>query len=261
MEHQRVSSSRFLSQEQLKLLACLTMLLDHTAVILVKAMIHQAALSGTGADFYRSLYDLLRIIGRMAFPIYCFLLCEAAHYTRNSSRYGLRLLTAAILSEIPYDLVFYGSFTWEHQSVMVTLLLGFCAVELMERCSDLLLKVPLSIPFILAAEYLHTDYGARGVVLIVLFSLTRELHHKLLWQFLGMWFLFSPNHLMVLNWLQGIPPTTQELCVCSMIPISMYSGRKLYYSKRLQQLFYLFYPAHILLLWMIKEVLYGRHSV
>ena len=256
MEHQRVSSSRFLSQEHLKLLACLTMLLDHTAVILVNAVIHQAALSGTGAEFYRNLYELLRIIGRMAFPIYCFLLCEAAHFTRNSSRYGLRLLTSAILSELPFDLAFFGGFTWEHQSVMITLLLGFCAVELMERCPVFLLKVLLSVPFVLAAEYLHTDYGAKGVALIVLFSLTRELPHKLLWQFLGMWFLFSPNHLMVLNWLQGIPPTIQELCVCSIIPISMYSGRKLHYSKGLQQLFYLFYPSHILLLWIIQGILF-----
>ena len=248
MDHQRLFPSKCLSQEQLKLLACLTMLSDHTAVILLPVLFPQT-------EFYQVFHELLRTVGRLAFPIYCFLLCEAAHFTRNSSRYGLRLLTAAILSELPFDLAFYGGFTWEHQSVMVTLLLGFCEVELMERCPNFLLKALLSIPFILAAKYLHTDYGAKGVALIVLFSLTREFPHKLLWQFFGMWFLFSPHHLMVLNWLQGIPPTTQELCIFSMIPISMYSGRKQHFGKGLQQLFYLFYPTHILLLWIIQEIL------
>ena len=255
MEHRQLHPFPRISQEQLKLLACLTMFLDHTAVILLKTALHQAALSGAGAEFYRNLYELLRIIGRLSFPIYCFLLSEGSHYTHNPRHYGLRLLLAALLSELPFDLVFYGRFTWEHQSVMVTLLLGFLALELMKRCPHLLLKVLLAFPLALAAEFLKADYGANGVALIVLFTLTRDIPRKLLWQFLGMWLIFSPNHLMALNWRDGIQITTQELCVFSLIPISMYSGRKLHSGKGLQQLFYLFYPAHILLLWIIKELL------
>jgi membrane protein implicated in regulation of membrane protease activity len=75
------------------------------------------------------LYYSLRVIGRFAFPIYCFLLAEGAHCTRNPKKYALRMAIGAVLSELPYDLAFYGGWTMENQSVMITLLLGFGALE------------------------------------------------------------------------------------------------------------------------------------
>ena len=104
-----------ISQEGLKLLACVTMLIDHI-----------------GAVFFPQ-FQWLRIIGRLSFPIYCFLLAEGVHYTRNPAKYGLRLLLVAGLAELPYDLLFYGKLTWAKNSVMVTLLLGFLAGIAMKR--------------------------------------------------------------------------------------------------------------------------------
>ena len=83
-----------ISQEGLKLLACLTMLIDHI-----------------GALFFPQ-FQWMRIIGRLSFPLYCFLLSEGIHYTRNPMKYGLRLLLVAVLTELPYDLLFRGEFTW-----------------------------------------------------------------------------------------------------------------------------------------------------
>lgn len=102
---------RGLSQEALKGIACVTMLLDHIGATMVQGY-------------------TLRIIGRIAFPIFCFLMAEGTFYTKNPRKYGLRLMVGALLSEIPFDLAFRGKLTWEYQNVMLTLFLGFLTVEI-----------------------------------------------------------------------------------------------------------------------------------
>lgn len=246
-----------ISQEGLKILACLSMLLDHTGAILVFSLFHHASASGQDTRPILELYDLLRTLGRLAFPIYCFLLCEGVHHTHHPGRYGLRLLIAAFLSELPFDLALHGGFSWQNQSVMVTLLLGFLALESMKRCNLLLPKLLIILPFAILAEILNTDYGADGIWLMSIFFLTRDLPYGRALQFLGMWFLFSPGNRMFLNWQYGISITTQEWAVLSLIPISLYSGEKHFRSKGLQWAFYLFYPVHLTALWILKGALYG----
>ena len=95
-----------LSQESLKLIACITMLLDHIGATLVLRMVQGMPMPN---DQYRQLvgiYYAFRIIGRIAFPIFCFLLVEGAYRTRNPKKYGLRLFIGMLLSEIPFDLAF-----------------------------------------------------------------------------------------------------------------------------------------------------------
>lgn len=244
---------RRISQEALKLIACASMLLDHIGAVIVLDCFYQAGSESRGALL--ELYELLRTVGRLAFPIYCFLLVEGHTHTRDAKRYGLRLLIAAALSELPYDLAFYGGINWQHQSVMVTLLLGFLMLEVMDKCPKLLLKLLAMVPFAILAELLRTDYGADGILTIALFALTRGLPHALVLQFFGLWFIFSPDHRMMLNWLDGFSVTTQELAVLSIVPIALYDGRKATKSKALQWGFYLFYPAHLLLLYFIRMLL------
>lgn len=119
---------RGISQEELKLIACATMLLDH---------IGMAFCSGIG----------LRIIGRVAFPIYCFLLAEGVHYTRSPKKYFLRLLIGAALAEIPFDLLVFGKLSLAYSSVMVTLLLGFLFAQAAKRVRRMGHKLLLIIPF------------------------------------------------------------------------------------------------------------------
>ena len=253
MNDRLTAPKKYIPQEGLKLLACLTMLLDHTGAVLVAGAIR----SGAGSPLLSEAYTMLRTIGRIAFPIYCFLLAEGVHHTKNPTKYAFRLLISVFLAELPFDYALHGGFTLQKQSVMVTLLLGFLALESMKRCPRFLLKLLLPIPFAWLAGKLHCDYGAKGVWLMVLFFLTREAKYGILLQLLGMWFLFSPGHLMALNWLDGIHITTQEWAVLSLIPISVYSGEKISRSKGLQWGFYLFYPVHLTLLWILKGALYG----
>ena len=243
---------RKLSQESLKMIACVTMLLDHIGAVIVLECFHQA--TGATKGIWLEAYNLLRTIGRLAFPIYCFLLVEGVCRTRNPKKYGLRLLIGMLLSEIPYDLAFYGRVNWQEQSVMVTLLLGFVMLEIMKKCPKHLLKLLEVLPFAFAAEKLGSDYGAMGILVIAVFAFTQNLKYKHLWQFLGIWFIFSPNHLMMLNWLGGIHWTIQELAVFAVVPIALYSGKKATNSKLLQWVFYLFYPAHLLILYLIQTM-------
>ena len=215
-----------LSQEGLKLIACVTMLLDHIGAVLFPGDL------------------LLRIIGRVAFPIYCFLLAEGAHYTKDPRKYALRLLIGLALAEIPFDLA-HGGPGFEQQSVMFTLLLGFLAIQALKHFSGFRQRLLIAL-LILAAELLHTDYGAMGVLMAVLFYITRDHEDRLLYQAIGL-FLLGISVLMV--------SPIQYLGVLAMIPISLYSGEKSSRSKALQWGFYLFYPVHLLVLWLISGVI------
>lgn len=214
---------RPLSQEVLKLIACVAMLIDHVGACLLPQ------------------YPLMRIIGRIAFPIYCFLLAEGVFHTKRPLAYILRLLLLTVLSELPFDLAVSGGISFRHQNVMVTLLLGVCMGLSMKK-SPLWLKPILILPFALLAEFLQTDYGAMGTVIIALFLLTRQMPQSLLLQTVGLFVIqlcFS-----VVN--------IQHYALAAMIPIGLYSGRKITHSRIAQWSFYLFYPVHLLILWLIQ---------
>ena len=218
-----------LSQEALKLIACMTMLLDHIGIVI---------LPSTG----------LRIIGRIAFPIYCFLLAEGIAHTRNPKKYGLRLLIGALLAELPFDLLFYGGLTFAHQSVMVTLLLGFLMAMWMKKTGNIML--PFAVCF-LGAEFLSTDYGGFGVGLIALFFISREHPRKFLIQLVGMVFTMWMMNSMEVS-IGFIRMPIQMFALLAMVPIYFYSGEKQSRNVWIQRFFYLFYPVHLAVLLLVK---------
>ena len=141
----------------LKWIAIVSMLIDHMGAILFPQYIE------------------MRIVGRLAFPIYCFLLAEGAVHTSNIRRYEIRLLAFACLSDIPFDLAFFGGVTLDHQNVFFTLLLGVLVIEQFQKHEGKWLYG--AVAFVLAsvlAECLHTDYGAKGVLFILCFFLLRR---------------------------------------------------------------------------------------
>ena len=215
-----------LSQEGLKLIACVTMLIDHVGAVF----------------FPQNLW--LRIIGRLAFPIYCFLLAEGAHYTKNPVKYGLRLLAGLLLAELPFDLALFGGLTWAHQSVMFTLLLAFLMAMCMKKL-PLIGKALVVIPFYFAAELLHTDYSGMGIILCAVFLIGRELPEPLIFQTAGV---------LLVNLSYFSRSFIQPYATIAMVPIALYSGKKATGSKWIQWAFYLFYPAHLLALWIFASL-------
>lgn len=243
------------SQEGLKLIASITMLIDHIGVVLVYSMYDFAMRGGNYAlaAEMAALYMPLRIIGRIAFPIYCFLLVEGFHHTRNLKRYIGRLAVGMVLSELPFDLCFSGSLDWTSCSVMVTLLLGSLMIAAMERV-NLPWKIALILPFYLLAEWLDTDYGGNGIAIIAMLAITRGLPRETLVRDIAfvilLWFGLTVD-------IGPFEIPVEAFGLVSLIFLHGYNGRKLTCSKWVQWTFYLFYPAHLFILWLIKQLIIG----
>lgn len=219
-------------QEGLKLLACITMLIDHIAAVLFPSAV-------------------MRVVGRLSFPIYCFLLAKGVVHTRRPGRYLLRMGICAVLSEIPYDLAFYGALTLTSQSVMLTLFLGLCMGLLMQKLKSWPLKLLIAVPFALLAELVNASYGGWGIAMVGLFVLIEAQSWK---------YLLLTAALLIINWgipsallrFNGILIPMQLFATAAIVPIAMYSGKKLTNSKVVQWGFYLFYPVHLLILWLLS---------
>ena len=230
-------SCKCISQEVLKLIACVTMLIDHFGV----AIVINLPIPGVV-----SLYYACRVIGRIAFPIYCFLLVEGMRRTRNPRKYILRLGVGILLAEIPFDLLFEGGFSWGYQSVMVTLTLGAVMLLCMEKVERNWVKLLLVLPFAVLAEFAESDYGGWGIAMIAAFALV----DRFAFRFAG---VLLVSYLMPSAMIRvfGVNVSCELAALFAMLPIGLYSGKKLTYSKAVQWGFYLFYPLHLLLLWLI----------
>lgn len=230
-----MDTKKGISQETLKLIACITMLIDHVGAALFPRVI------------------LLRMIGRIAFPIYCFLLAEGVAYTRNPKKYGMRLAIGMLLAELPFDLALFDTPMWQHQSVMVTLLLGFFALECVKKTQKRTMKFFYIFAFAILAEALFTDYGGMGVILIGFFGLIRGKRWEKGIMTLG---------LAVICYLIGSPAIPifglripiEMFGVLAMLPIALYSGKKVTHSAAIQWAFYLFYPVHLTLLAILLRI-------
>lgn len=247
---------RGVSGSTLKILAVLTMLIDHVAaVLIVRILIDRGVLAlvtQNGSKVMMLLaadntglldcYQLMRNIGRIAFPIYCFMLVEGFMRTGTLRKYMLRMFSVAVLSEIPFDLAFAGRLVyWEYQNVMFTLCLGLLAMyvsrKMEERAEKWFVRCPLVLLIwlitMLAAEGIASDYGAKGILCIAVlyvFRYVREL------QLLG----------GALSFIWELPAPFAFLF------IAFYNGRR---GRAMKYFFYGFYPVHLLLLYGISAAL------
>jgi hypothetical protein len=266
-----------MSSYHLKLIAIITMLIDHTGAVFISSWSNP------------QLYLLFRGIGRLSFPIFVFLIVEGFHHTRNVKKYLLRLGIFAFISELPFDLAFYysrfGNSVMEdlkavfvdgfqakqmsvllsrfggYQNIFFTLFLGLLLIYLLSLCDlkfqnnnmlSSLVDVILILAFCGIAMFLKTDYDAAGIILVVVFYLFRG--RKLLLS--GSLFLICA--LMMSN-ITAFLSTGNILSVISlfatfsMIPIAFYNGKK---GKDVKYIFYIFYPAHLLILFVISCVIW-----
>lgn len=214
-----------MSGTSLKWIAVISMLIDHTAEVLMN---HNAALTD---PIWAQIYVLMRGIGRIAFPIYAFLLVEGFLHTRDVKKYLTRMFLFAVVSEIPFDLaVFHTPFYWGYQNVFFTLFLGLLALAGIRWGADLWKQAVALILCVGAARLINCDYGAFGVFFIVLLYMTR----------------FDPKTQTVL----GAFSLVWELPgILTFIPIRLYNGTRGRCGNK--YFFYAFYPAHLLALWCI----------
>ncbi len=226
---ERNEKRRGLNGAQLKWIAFGTMVADHAAVMLVEEA--------------NTLYWPMRLIGRLAFPLYCFLLAEGFCHTRSAGRYLGRLAVLAVISEIPFNLLNSGTITDPaHQNVMFTLFLGLLAlwgsVRFYNRGQTPWAVLWCACMAALAWVF-QTDYGWAGVVLIVVLYWFRA--NRGLRAFAG-----------YMTLMLGVNPA-EITALFSFALIEAYNGER--GGGRWQQLFYLSYPLHILVLWGISLLL------
>ncbi len=213
----------------LKLIAVVSMLIDHTGDVLFPGQLW------------------LRYIGRLAFPIYCFLIVEGFIHTRNVMKYMARLLVFGIVSEIPFDLAFFEEISYPgYQNVFWTLLLGLMSIYMMSlvKIEDIRLRIPLQmlicVPFAAIGQLAHTDYRWIGVVLIS-----------------GMYLFRSVEVLRIATagivFLPVFINDIEYFGMLSFIPMHFYNGKRGRTGKILQWGFYLFYPVHLLTLAFIRD--------
>lgn len=229
---------RIFSGSALKCLAMFSMLIDHTASNLLAK---NPIVIWRSGNYYLTLYRLMRDFGRLAFPIFAFLLAEGFLHTRSRKRYGTSLFLFALISEIPWNLEHTGTLHYEKENVFFTLFLGFLALCAIDRFREnIKLQILSLLALFIIALNLRADYGVAGFGLIVLMLVLRE--QPVIRALAGSCLLPS-------TWIGGL----------AFIPIAMYNGKRGFIrSPFLKYAFYAFYPLHILVLYYLKTRYFGQ---
>ena len=237
----------------LKIIAVVTMMIDHIgACILQQMLINNGVittvaegigailtLEGTDKTFGILWWVMRLIIGRISFPIFCFLLVEGFIHTRSVGKYALRLLIFAIMSEVPFDLaISHYALDIMHQNVFFTLLISLLMLWGLaytdKRADNIIIntvtKLILCSVAMIAAEVLNTDYGAAGVALILLLYVFR--YNRSLQNITG-----AVASVLLLG---------EPAAALSFAFVAMYNGDR---GLNLKYLFYLIYPMHLIMLY------------
>ena len=204
---------------QLKIIAIITMLIDHIGSVLFPEII------------------AFRIIGRLAFPLFAFLLTEGYIHTSNLKKYIFRLAIFSLISQYPFMLAFGFD---AGLNIFFTLTIGLTAIYLSDHYQSYL---PFFILAILA-DLIHTDYGMFGVLLIFLIYQYKSNFKKMMIYIIALYSIFY----LIGGLSAGIGAIhyyIQFFALLSFILIAYYSGRE---GRKAKYLFYIFYPGHLLIL-------------
>lgn len=240
----------------LKIIAIVTMLIDHIGAgvlgrYLVMKGINEVSLHKSlegelwldaNAKLYYT-YMIFRLIGRIAFPIFCFLLVEGFMHTKNKWKYAIRLGIFMLISEIPFDKLFFGKIIHlQYQNVFFTLFIGLLTMIAVESISKIKAFKPIThkvavitivIVGMIIAKLLRTDYDAIGIFCILILYFNRE----------------NKKNQVIVGSLSFIWEITAPL---AFIPIKFYNGKR---GLQMKYLFYFFYPVHLIILYFVCVML------
>ena len=209
----------------------------------------------------------LTCIGRIAFPIFAFLIVEGYFHTKNFKKYILRLLLFALLSELPFDLVAGGTLFYPfHQNVLWSFLISLGLIHLNERArrtgkwSLRILTAALTVLLgTIVGLITMVDYHHAGILTVLAFYFFRG---RRWWNFLLQLFSLAYINLELLGGLgyelslfgQSLFLPQQGFALLALIPIWLYRGRQGPHSKPLQFLYYAFYPLHLLIFGLVRLI-------
>lgn len=212
-------------------------------------------------------YTILNDIGRVAYPIFAFMLVEGFYNTKNLKKYILRLLVFAVISEIPFNLMTNGVVIYPfHQNVMWTFIIALLLMEwiTLVRNKGSMWKT-ISVSFLaviigfIAGMATFVDYFGFGVLVVLVFYFFRG---RKWWCYIGqvicLYFIFVEGlggycHLITIFG-HTFEVVQEGFALFALIPIWLYNGMKGYKAKWFQYFCYAFYPAHILILYLMRFV-------
>ena len=232
--------SRGLDGGALKGIAAALMLTDHVGAILLPEVL------------------ALRCVGRLAFPIFAFFIAEGYAHTRDLGRYFRRLAILAVVSELPFNLENGAVFDLTRQNVLFTFCLALLTLRGLEalgrergfgRWSGCGLVLAAGFA---AGELLRTDYGGWGVVTVALLYLCRDGKYAKLWLLLAMAAVNGLGMGSLTMPVFGGEMPIQIFAVAALPVIWLYNGQA--GPKGLRRAFYVFYPAHLLVLEGIRTL-------
>ena len=209
--------------------------------------------------------DWLTCIGRIAFPIFAFLIVEGYFHTHNLKKYVSRLFLFARLSEIPFNLLMGSRFFYPiHQNVLWTFLIGIVLIhwnEKVKKKNNCLLRiivgmVSIILAFILGLLFM-VDYYQAGVITVLVFYFFRG---RKWWNFLAQFLLLVYINIEILSGYSyeihlfgnTYYLVRQGFALFAFIPIWLYRGKQGPYNKVIKYIYYAFYPVHLLFLVLIR---------
>lgn len=236
-----MEKAKKINANTLKIIAVITMLIDHLGATLVWE--YMLTLQGDARQDWYIIYLVMRNIGRLAFPIYCFFIVEGLEHTRDVKKYITRLLIFAVISEIPFDYAFQDGMTLKYQNVFFTLVLGLLCIwavrevetRMSENVKQMVVKTLLIVAATCLGNLLNTDYGGFGVFMIAILYLFRK---SRLFQCIAGALGFS--------WEITAP--------VSFLLLYFYNGEK--GQKINKYVFYGFYPVHLVILAILKIIFF-----
>lgn len=235
-----------LSAAALHILAMAFMLMDHLWATLLPAQ------------------EWLTCVGRIAFPIFAFMAVEGYFHTHNLKKYLLRMLIFAVISEVPFDLMYGGTWFYPvHQNVIWTLMMGLVGIHLMEtvrKKKSTFVYILVSTIVVILGGLLGTlsmvDYYGIGVLTVFIFYFFRG---RKWWCLLGQMLALYWVNVELLGGLMypirlfgmEFELCQQGLALLALLPIWLYRGRQGYHSKPFQYFCYAFYPIHMLVIVLV----------
>ena len=246
------------STDMLKLTAMVTMLIDHIGAGILEYLMWLDSISEQARIILVDVDQVLRLIGRISFPLYCFLLVQGFLHTKCRLKYAGSLLFFAFLSEFPFDFMLYNPLDFSSLNVIFTLFIGLLTLWGIEKAkSNIFLIMLVTIMGMAMGALLSTDYSWMGVLLIVSLYLLRS--NPLLQSTvsfvlfcLAMTIRYSGMHESLSQTLLYLL-TSKYTLILSFWMIYRCNGKR--YIKKGKYLFYFFYPAHLLLLGIVLRTI------
>lgn len=244
-------SEKILSGSTIKIIAIISMFIDHFGQIVLKNGIVMNSpyyvFSDSQFNLILKAIDICHILGRIALPIFCFLIVEGFVHTHNMQKYIKRLAIFAIISEPIYDLSFFGNiFYLESQNVFFTLLLGLLTINLIKKfnINYLISLIIIGISSIIS-YYCKMDGWYYGISLIAIFYLLRK-HSILKFILAGVTMYVCGLEFSLRAFLDPYFLTA----LSSLIFLLLYNGNR---GLKMKYVFYIFYPGHLAVLYLVTN--------